>query len=146
MCGIAGLMDLRSTRTFDSRTLRTMTRSLSHRGPDGDGFHIDAGIALGHRRLAIIDPTGSLQPMHSADGDVSITFNGEIYNYRELREELTAKGATFRTSGDTEVLLQGWRVWNRAFVGRLKGQFAFALWDRRDATLLLARDRLGEKP
>jgi asparagine synthase (glutamine-hydrolysing) len=123
-----------------------MTDSIAHRGPDGDGFHLDDGIALGHRRLAIIDLASGDQPMHSADGDISVVFNGEIYNFHELRSELTALGHVFRTASDTEVLIHGWRQWERAFVSRLRGMFAFALWDRRRKTLLLGRDRLGEKP
>ena len=146
MCGIAGLMDLKGDRSFDPRLLERMTSSLRHRGPDGDGFHLDRGIALGHRRLAIIDLAGGSQPMHSTDGNISVSFNGEIYNFRSLREELSARGERFQTVSDTEVLINGWRVWNVGLVERLRGMFAFALWDRRQTTLLLARDRLGEKP
>ncbi len=146
MCGLAGVVDLKGDRPFDRRLIEKMTGVLAHRGPDGDGFHLDRGVALGHRRLAIIDLSSGDQPMHSQDGDITVVFNGEIYNFHELRNELAAAGQIFRTASDTEVLIHGWRVWGKSVVEHLRGQFAFALWDRRQATLLLARDRLGEKP
>lgn len=146
MCGFTGLFDLKCERTFDRYTLEAMTRVLAHRGPDGDGFHIDRGVALGHRRLAIIALASGHQPMHARNGDISVVFNGEIYNYRILRAQLAAMGHVFQTESDTEVLIHGWRAWGQAVVEHLRGQFAFAIWDKPNATLMLARDRLGEKP
>ena len=126
--------------------IRTALDTLRSRGPDGHGV-IEAGAAaLGHRRLAIIDLAGGAQPMQSKDGRWTLVFNGEIYNFRELRQELEAKGWPFYTHSDTEVLLQGWRAWGEALLGRLDGIFAFALWDADTQRLVLARDRIGVKP
>ena len=119
---------------------------MVHRGPDGAGLWTAPGVGLGHRRLSIIDLAGSPQPMHSADGRAVIVFNGEIYNYRELRRELAAEGATFRTDGDTEVILAAWQRWGVDCLDRLHGMFAFALYYLGKRTLFLARDRLGVKP
>lgn len=142
MCGIAGMIG-----AVDARAVRTMTQMLQHRGPD-DGavwFGTDAGI--GHRRLKIIDLSdGARQPMISDDGRWVLAFNGEIFNYRELREELRAKGHVFRTASDSEVLLHACIEWGAEVTARLVGQFAFAFHDTRDRTLLLARDHLGVKP
>jgi len=130
----------------DPALLAAMTASLRHRGPDGDGVHIDGGLGLGHRRLAVLDLAGGAQPMHRADGQAVITFNGEIYNYQALRHELLATGP-LRTSSDTEVLLAGQQQWGTAgLLARVRGMFAFALWDVADRSLLLARDHLGIKP
>lgn len=129
-----------------------MTDAISHRGPDGEGACIDVSsagdqVALGHRRLAIIDPAGGAQPMHSADGNLSIVFNGEIYNFRELRAELAARhGSRFRTDCDTEVLLEAYRIHGADCLPLLRGMFAFAIWDRARQSLFLARDPLGKKP
>lgn len=119
---------------------------MAHRGPDGSGVWTSAGVGLGHRRLSIIDLAGSPQPMASADDRAVITFNGEIYNYRELRRELEGLGATFRTDGDTEVILAAWQRWGTDCLARLHGMFAFAIYDKADRTLFLARDRFGVKP
>jgi asparagine synthase (glutamine-hydrolysing) len=146
MCGIAGLFDIKSWRPFDAALLTRMTNVIAHRGPDGSGLHLEPGVALGHRRLAIIDLAGGEQPMRSADGALTVSFNGEIYNFRELRAELQAGGAGFVTRSDTEVLLHGWRAWGEGLFRRLQGMFAFALWDAREQTLVLARDRFGKKP
>ncbi|MDT7934707.1 MAG: amidotransferase 1, exosortase A system-associated [Sphingomonadaceae bacterium] len=146
MCGIAGWFDLREDRTVPERTLRAMTDSLAHRGPDGSDLYRVPGVGLGHRRLAIIDIAGSPQPMFAADGQIAIVFNGEIYNFAEVRAELESHGHVFRTSGDTEVILEGWLRWGEAVVERLRGMFAFALYDARDRSLWLVRDRLGVKP
>src|ERR1700761_7326282 len=147
MCGIAGWFDTRTTRAPDRAVLRAMTRAIAHRGPDGDGFFFAPGVGLGHRRLAIIDLSpGGHQPKPSRDGRLQITFNGEIYNFRELRQELEAKGRHFDTRSDTEVILQAFEEWGEAAVSRLSGQFAFALWDSASQCLYLVRDRLGEKP
>jgi asparagine synthase (glutamine-hydrolysing) len=123
-----------------------MLDAISHRGPDGEGVHSEPGLALGHRRLAIVDIGGGAQPMESEDGKVVLVFNGEIYNHELLRKELEAAGHRFRTRSDTEAILHGWREWGPACLDRLRGMFAIALWDRARGTLLLARDRMGEKP
>ena len=146
MCGIAGIMDSTGRRPIDADLLRRMTDRIAHRGPDGSGFHLAPGIGLGHRRLAIIDVAGGQQPLFNEDGTVAITFNGEIYNFQELMTELTSKGHRFRTHSDTEVIVHAWEEWGEACLQRLRGMFAFALWDERQEILFLARDRLGKKP
>lgn len=146
MCGIAGLYHLTTPKPVDPARVERMCDALAHRGPDGSGVWTAPGVALGHRRLSIIDLAGSPQPMASADGRAMIVFNGEIYNYRELRDELKAHGAKFRTDGDTEVILAAWQRWGPDCLARLSGMFAFALYDVESRTLLLARDRLGVKP
>ncbi len=123
-----------------------MCNALVHRGPDGAGVWTEHGIGLGHRRLSIIDLEGSPQPMHSADGRAIIAFNGEIYNFRELRRELEQGGAKFKTSGDTEVILAAYQRWGVDCLAKLNGMFAFALYDLEKRQLLLARDRFGVKP
>jgi asparagine synthase (glutamine-hydrolysing) len=123
-----------------------MTAALAHRGPDADGFFYDGPVGLGHRRLSVIDIVGSAQPLVSADGAIVAIFNGEIYNFRELRRALTAAGHTFTTQGDGEVLLHAWRVRGQRMLQWLKGMFAFALWDRGRQELFIARDHLGVKP
>ncbi|WP_298093328.1 XrtA/PEP-CTERM system amidotransferase [uncultured Sphingomonas sp.] len=144
MCGIAGLFHPGTPKPVDPPRVRAMIAAQAHRGPDGDGVWTAPGVGLGHRRLSIIDLAGSPQPM--IDGEIAVTFNGEIYNYRALRAELSAMGAHFRTEGDTEVLLQGWRYWGPAMLDRLDGMFAFAIHDMLAGALFLARDRLGVKP
>ncbi|MFN4134210.1 MAG: XrtA/PEP-CTERM system amidotransferase [Novosphingobium sp.] len=146
MCGIAGIVHTEGLKPVDPDRLRRMCDAISHRGPDGEGIWTAPGIGLGHRRLSIIDLAGSPQPMLSAGGDAVIVFNGEIYNFRELRKELQALGAVFRTDGDTEVILEAWRHWGIGCLPRLHGMFAFALHDLKQRTTLLARDRLGVKP
>ncbi|MCC6197318.1 MAG: asparagine synthase (glutamine-hydrolyzing) [Burkholderiales bacterium] len=143
MCGIAGYV---SDRALAPEVLATMTRSLAHRGPDADGFFTSGRAHFGHRRLSVIDIAGSPQPMTSADGRVAVIFNGEIYNFRELRDELARGGFAFRSAGDTETLVAGWLAWGEALVTRLRGMFAFALWDAQSGTLFAARDHLGVKP
>ena len=143
MCGIAGYV---SAVTQEPEVLAAMTRTLAHRGPDADGFHFDGPVGLGHRRLSVIDLAGSRQPLVSADGSVAVVFNGEIYNFRALRRELTAAGHVFRTNGDGEVLVHGWKAWGPRLLERIAGMFAFALWDRERRELFLARDHLGVKP
>jgi len=152
LCGIAGLIDRRAQTPGEAlrATVRAMADTLKHRGPDGGGVWADAeaGVALGHRRLAIIDPspTGA-QPMASADGRYVISYNGEVYNFRDLRRELEAAGRRFRGGSDTEVILEACALWGvDAAVRQLIGMFAFALWDRRERALSLVRDRLGIKP
>jgi asparagine synthase (glutamine-hydrolysing) len=146
VCGIAGLFDTRGQRNFDPDLIRRATAAIAHRGPDGDGFFAAPGVAFGHRKLAIIDLASGSQPMHAKDGSITITFNGEIFNYKELRAELASKGHSFATASDTEAIIEGWREWGPKVVEKLRGQFAFALWDHKQETLFLARDRMGEKP
>ena len=146
MCGIVGIFDLKEKREINRQLLSRMNESQYHRGPDEGGLHIEAGIGLGHRRLAIIDLTNGQQPMVSRDKNAVLTFNGEIYNFLELRKELEGLGFIFDTHCDTEVILYGWQAWGESCVDRMRGMFAFALWDRDQQTLFLARDRLGVKP
>jgi asparagine synthase (glutamine-hydrolysing) len=146
MCGIAGIMDSAGRRPIDSGLLRRMTDSIAHRGPDGSGFHLAPGIGIGHRRLAIIDVAGGQQPLFSEDNNVVVSFNGEIYNFKALAAELTDRGHRFRTHSDTEVIVHAWEEWGPDCLRRFRGMFAFALWDEREETLFLARDRLGKKP
>ena len=146
MCGIAGLFHAASLEAPSRSALSRMTDALMHRGPDGSGMHLGPGLGLGHRRLAIVDLAGGAQPMFTQDERLCIVFNGEIYNHEALRQELQAAGHHFRTRSDTETILLAWRAWGTGCLGRLNGMFAFALWDSTQQTLLLARDRLGEKP
>jgi len=144
MCGIAGFAGM-----GNAPLIVAMTSRLVHRGPDGEGFHIDAeaGVYLGHRRLAIIDIAGGRQPMWNETGDVCVVFNGEIYNHAELRDELIAKGHVFASHhSDTEVLVHGYEEWGGALPIRVNGMFAFAIYDVTRSRLFLARDRFGEKP
>jgi asparagine synthase (glutamine-hydrolysing) len=146
MCGIAGIFSADSSAAIDPRAVTRMTDALRHRGPDGEGAHIEPGVALGHRRLAIIDPAGGHQPMYNEDETIAIVFNGEIYDFAALRDELAARGHVFRNRCDTETIIHAWESWGEACVHRLEGQFAFALWDSRQRKLFCARDRLGKKP
>lgn len=146
MCGIAGIFDPEGARPVDRQVLERMTRSLAHRGPDGEGFHLEDGVGLGHRRLSIIDLDGGAQPLFNEDGTVVVTYNGEIYNHRAVAEQLRARGHTFRTRCDTEVIVHAWEEWGPACVERLDGMFAFGLYDAGTRTLFLARDRFGIKP
>ena len=152
MCGIAGMVDWRAATSADAlRSIAdAMIETVRHRGPDAGDVWVEAegGVALGQRRLAIIDLSpGGAQPMHSADRRFVITFNGEIYNYRDIRRELQAAGHSMRSDSDTEVLLEACALWGvEAAIERAIGMFAFALWDRKTRSLTLARDRLGIKP
>ena len=146
MCGIAGIFDTRGFAPVDAGLVERMLAAAPHRGPDGRGTWTAPGVGLGHLRLSIIDLAGSPQPMPSADGSVMLVFNGEIYNFRELRRELQGMGAQFRTDGDSEVIIAAWQRWGVECLSRLHGMFAFALYDQRRKTLFLARDRLGVKP
>ncbi|HEY2027962.1 MAG TPA: asparagine synthase (glutamine-hydrolyzing) [Myxococcales bacterium] len=148
MCGISGFVNRDKERPADQALLRRMTDVIAHRGPDGDGHFVAGPVALGHRRLSIIDLSANgAQPMHGCDdAKVTITFNGEIYNYLELREELLAKGHRFHSRCDTEVIVHGYEEWGDELPKKLAGMFAFAIWDARKETLFLARDRLGKKP
>ncbi|WP_298333719.1 XrtA/PEP-CTERM system amidotransferase [uncultured Erythrobacter sp.] len=146
MCGIAGIFHAETPKPVDPLRVERMCEALVHRGPDGAGVWTELGIGLGHRRLSVIDLEGSPQPMHSTDGRAVIAFNGEIYNFRELRDELVREGAKFRTQGDTEVILAAWQRWGPDCLARLDGMFAFAIYDLDKRQLFLARDRLGVKP
>ncbi|MGH7319872.1 MAG: asparagine synthase (glutamine-hydrolyzing) [Candidatus Rokuibacteriota bacterium] len=145
MCGIAGILRT-DGGAADQALLRSMTDAIAHRGPDGDGFFHDGPVGFGHRRLAIIDLVTGDQPIATDDGSIVLVFNGEIYNFRELRGELQARGAWFRTTSDTEVVLRAYETWGVDCLTRLRGMFAFAIWDRPRRRLFLARDRAGIKP
>lgn len=145
MCGICGIYHF-DRRLIDEEILRKMNHTLIHRGPDGEGYYIDKNIGLGHRRLSIIDLERGKQPMGNEDGSVQVVFNGEIYNFLELKRDLEAKGYRFRTRSDTETIIYGYEEWGEDFVQKLRGMFAIALWDSRNQKLLLLRDRIGKKP
>ncbi|HUR33056.1 MAG TPA: asparagine synthase (glutamine-hydrolyzing) [Vicinamibacterales bacterium] len=150
MCGIAGFADSATARalTHEAATdrVRQMCRVIRHRGPDDEGVWVHDGVALGMRRLSIIDLAGGHQPIANEDGTVRIVFNGEIYNFRELRGELEAAGHRFATATDTEVIVHAYEEWGTGAIGRLRGMFGLAIWDARARLLLLARDRVGIKP
>jgi asparagine synthase (glutamine-hydrolysing) len=146
MCGIAGFIHFDKEHPSDPLPLKRMCNVLKHRGPDGEGFLNRGPVALGHRRLAIIDLDLGGQPMFSADGRLAIVFNGEIYNYIELREDLKKRGYLFRTQSDTEVILASYSEWGSDCVTHFNGMWAFALWDQTTQTLFCSRDRIGEKP
>ena len=148
MCGIAGIVDIRG-KAVEPDQISRLTDLIAHRGPDGSGtwFSADRAVAFGHRRLAIIDPgAGGYQPMASADGRYVIVYNGEIYNFLELRRELEARGSIFRTESDTEVILAAWQTWGEDMLLRFNGMWALAIFDTRSKDLFLARDRFGIKP
>ena len=144
MCGLTGIYH--PGAPVDRDLLVAMTTAIAHRGPDGDGFHVERGVGLGHRRLSIVDVAGGAQPMWNEDASVVIIFNGEIYNFSELRPELAALGHVFRNRCDTEAVIHAWESWGPDCLQHLNGMFAFALWDRNQGVLFLARDRLGKKP
>jgi asparagine synthase (glutamine-hydrolysing) len=146
MCGIAGIYHPGVPKPVDPARVEAMADSLAHRGPDGSGVWTAPGVGFGHRRLAIIDLEGGAQPMLSPDARIAVTYNGEIYNFREIRGELEDAGHVFQTDSDTEVILAGWRQWGPACLSRFNGMFAFALHDADQGLLFLARDRLGIKP
>ncbi len=146
MCGIVGIIDWQGRRPIDSELVRRMTESLAHRGPDGSGYYYGPGVAMGHRRLAIIDVAHGQQPLFNEDRTVVVSFNGQIYNYRELMRDLQAAGHHFATHSDTEVIVHAWEEWGQRCVERFRGMFAFALWDENRQEMFLARDRLGKKP
>ena len=146
MCGIVGIFDLKEKREINKALLTRMNESQHHRGPDEGNLHIEAGLGFGHRRLSIIDLSSGQQPMISADNNVVLTYNGEVYNFLDLKKELEVLGYHFKTHCDTEVILYAWQAWGEACVERFRGMFAFAIWDREQQTIFLARDRLGVKP
>lgn len=146
MCGIAGFLYRDANRPAELSLLKTMGDAIAHRGPDAEGFLTEPGVGLAHRRLSIIDLSGGGQPISNEDGSIQVVFNGEIYNYQTLRADLEAKGHRFRTHSDTEVLVHQYEEDGERMVERLRGMFAFAIWDRPRRRLFLARDRLGIKP
>lgn len=146
MCGISGIFDTRAASPIDSQLLAAMNDTMEHRGPDDFGLHVEAGVGLGHRRLSIIDLAGGKQPIANEDQSVFVTFNGEIYNFQVLREELRDAGHVFRTNSDTEVIVHAYEEWGTDCVKRFNGMFAFAIFDRNRQRLFLARDRIGIKP
>lgn len=146
MCGIVGIFHSRDARPIDREMLSRMNDTQFHRGPDGFGLWDQPGLGFGHRRLSIIDLAAGKQPMLTPDGGIGVTFNGEIYNYLELKRQLTELGHQFQTNSDTEVILHGWRQWGADCVTHFRGMFAFALYDVARETLFMARDPLGKKP
>ena len=146
MCGISGFFHFDKQRQADDALLKKMNIAIAHRGPDGEGFYLKDNVALGHRRLAIIDLNTGHQPMFSEDQKIVLVFNGEIYNYVELKEELTKLGHHFTTTSDTEVIINAYRTWGVDCQKHFNGMWAFALWDELEQRLLLSRDRIGEKP
>ena len=146
MCGIAGRVNAEELKSVDCQRLRAATRMMNHRGPDGEGYFCEKNVGLGHRRLSIVDLAGGAQPLPNEDKTLWVTFNGEIYNHLALRAELEALGHEFRTRSDTEVLVHGYEAWGEGLPSRLRGMFAFAIWDGRAKRLFMARDRLGIKP
>ena len=145
MCGIAGILNLKSSKTLN-KPIKTMTDALAHRGPDADGFYIEENkIALGHRRLSIIDlSTNANQPFRDSTGRYTLIFNGEIYNYQEIKPLIPEY--QFKTTSDTEVILAAYIKWGKDCLAHFNGMFAFALWDKIEKTLFVARDRMGVKP
>lgn len=146
MCGITGIFDTRGTRAVHVPSLQRMNDSQHHRGPDEGSVHVEPGLGFGHRRLSIIDIATGQQPLFNEDGTVAIVFNGEIYNYQSLIPELQALGHTFQTKSDTECIVHAWEQWGPECVQRLRGMFAFVIWDRNRQQLFMARDRMGVKP
>jgi asparagine synthase (glutamine-hydrolysing) len=146
MCGIAGIFATDREQVPERQVLERMVRAIAHRGPDGTGFHVEPGVGLGHARLSIIDLGGGAQPIHNQDQTVWISYNGEVFNYVELRAQLVARGHQFYTHTDTEVIVHAYDEYGDDFVTHLNGQFAFALWDRKRRRLLLVRDRAGILP
>ena len=145
MCGICGIYS-KTDKPISPVMIQKMTKSINHRGPDGKGFYEDSTIALGHRRLSIIDLEGGSQPLSNEDGSIIIVFNGEVYNYIELRKELINFGHNFKTDSDTEVIVHSYEQWGKDCVKRFNGMFAFAIWNKQNKELFIARDHLGVKP
>ncbi len=146
MCGIAGIFDTQTTRQIDQALLARMNQTQHHRGPDETGLHAEPGVGLAHKRLSIIDLSSGQQPLFNEDGSVAVVFNGEIYNFVALMAELKTLGHVFHTHSDTEVIVHAWEQWGESCVTHFRGMFAFGLFDRKQQTLFLARDRMGVKP
>src|SRR4029453_7427055 len=145
MCGICGQFNFGNGAPVDLVDVKNMTSTLVHRGPDDEGYYVSGPLGLGFRRLSIIDLGGGHQPMSDAEGAVWVIFNGEIYNFRELRQELESRGHRFRTKSDTEVIVHGYKQWGTDVFDRLNGMFGVAIWDARTQRLVLARDAMGIK-
>ena len=145
MCGLVGYIDKKSKKT-KKETIKKMADVIIHRGPDGEGYFVDDNIAMGFRRLSIIDLKGGNQPLYNEDNTLVINFNGEIYNYKELREDLIKKGHTFTTNSDTEVIVHAYEEYKEKVVNKLRGMFAFVIWDTKNNKLFGARDPFGIKP
>ena len=146
MCGFVGIFDLKSRDPVDRALLDKMNSAQVHRGPDGEGLHLEPGLGLGHRRLSILDLEAGAQPFFSEDRSVVVVYNGEIYNFRRIAQELGKRGYHFKTRCDTEVIVYAWQEWGVECLHRFRGMFAFALWDRNQEVLFIARDRMGIKP
>jgi len=146
VCGIAGYVNRDTSRPADAALVRAMADTITHRGPDEDGYLLDGAAGLGMRRLRILDLEGGSQPIFNEDRTVGVVYNGEIYNFRELRRDLEARGHTFRTQADTEVIVHQYEEDGPDCLDRFNGMFGLAIWDARARRLLLARDRLGIKP
>jgi len=148
MCGIAGWINIKDNITYEKEIIHRMTDKLLPRGPDATGYWYSTHALLGHQRLAIIDPSGGVQPMveHKGDNTYVIIYNGELYNTEELRNELKSKGYLFRTTSDTEVLLKSFVEWGPGCSEKINGIYAFAVWDEKERSLFLCRDRFGVKP
>src|SRR5947209_1675462 len=145
MCGIAGQFNFQRREPVERETIVRMARSIGHRGPDDEGFFVAGSVGLGCRRLSIIDPAGGHQPMSDAEETVWVIFNGEIYNFRELRQQLESRGHRFRTNSDTEAIVHGYKEWGTGVFDRLNGMFGVAIWDGERRRLVLARDPMGIK-
>src|SRR5580692_3761607 len=145
MCGICGQIKIASDEPVDQETIRRMSQTMVHRGPDDQGFFFDRSLGFGFRRLSIIDLSGGHQPMSDAEESVWLVFNGEIYNYKELRVELEGHGHKFRTNSDTEVIIHGYKQWDTGVFSRLNGMFGVAIWDVKRKRLVVARDAMGIK-
>ena len=145
MCGIVGFVDKKKKKEKET-IIKNMADQIIHRGPDGEGYYTDDLVALGHRRLSIIDVKGGGQPIYNEDKTLAIIFNGEIYNYQELKEELESKGYVFQTKTDTEVILHGYSEWKDELYEKLRGMFAFVIYDKKNKEIIGARDHFGIKP
>src|SRR5713101_2033177 len=145
MCGICGQFNFKSHQSVDLNTIKAMTQVIRHRGPDEDGFYVSGKIGFGFRRLSIIDLALGHQPMSDSEECIWVIFNGEIYNFPELKRELQGKGHLFRTNSDTEVIVHGYKEWGCDVLTHLNGMFGFAIWDEINQRLVLARDRAGIK-
>ncbi len=146
MCGICGIYNFKTQQPVDPRILKDMNDTLKHRGPDDEGFYLSNAVGLCQRRLSIIDLEGGKQPMANEDDTIWVTFNGEIYNFKELYDKLIKKGHIFKTRSDTEAIIHLYEEEGEGCFQHLRGMFAIALWDRRKRKLVLARDRVGKKP
>ena len=143
MCGFVGFIDKKKNK---KKIIKDMADIIVHRGPDSDGYYVDEDCALGFRRLSIIDLSGGTQPIYNEDNSLAIIFNGKIYNYKEIKEELVKKGHKFRTESDTEGLIHGYEEYKEGVLEKLRGMFAFVIYDTRDKSLFGARDFYGIKP